>query len=165
MKNNKYQITGNKGRLPHLGFVACYLLIFLLYACEDGYQPTVRISIDKPELNVEIKESKELKVTVVKSSRITDEYQVEVKVNPVNVITLDIKEIDGYVTSDNSGKIYVMSTATITFDVEGVKTGVTTIIIKVLKPSEDPNSPLPDLIATSEVTVTVTPATPATAAP
>jgi len=42
MKNNKYQITGIKGRLLHFGFVTCYLLIVLLYACAGGYQPNVK---------------------------------------------------------------------------------------------------------------------------
>jgi hypothetical protein len=42
MKKNKNQITGIKGRLLHISFVICYLLIVLLYACDDGYQPSVK---------------------------------------------------------------------------------------------------------------------------
>jgi len=44
MKNNRYQITGIKGRLLRLGFVTCCLLIVLLYACDDNdYEETIKV--------------------------------------------------------------------------------------------------------------------------
>jgi hypothetical protein len=78
MKNNKYQITGIKGRLLHLGFV---LLIVLLYACEGGYEPSVKDSDisfelieteDNPDPNVTV-----LKVTVHIPSKLDDSYEVK----------------------------------------------------------------------------------------
>jgi len=84
MKNNKYQITGIKGRLLHLGFVTCYLLIVLLYACEGGYDPSVQVSIGPPE-NVEDNLEENYKVTVHISSKINklnedeEKYKYEVE--------------------------------------------------------------------------------------
>jgi hypothetical protein len=81
MKNNKYQITGIKGRLLHLGFV---LLIVLLYACDGGYVPSVQddsIKFDLIESEGD-SEPQTLKVTVYIPSQINDKDMYKVTCVP-----------------------------------------------------------------------------------
>jgi len=72
MKNNNYQIAGIKGRLSRPGFIACYLLIVLLYACNGGYVPSVG---GENTITYEYNKDKELEVTVHIPGKITDEIQ------------------------------------------------------------------------------------------
>jgi hypothetical protein len=125
MKNNKYQITGIKGRLLHLIFVTCYLLIVLLYACDDGYQASVKsikfyyqeqaVDDDEPVfnddgdpvlVNVEVDNAHPFKINSASSST-TDPTILFVKCE----IPSSIKEISIEVNYDPSELVVVSNFA------------------------------------------------------
>jgi len=141
MKKNNYQITGIKGRLLHISLVACYLLIVLLYACEDGYQPTKRISLDNDTLEIKEGEEATLNLIVVKSSKMPDTYTVkEWKSDKTSIATVVLKteeteEEDGEDPPDEITEVFVQSSIIIPFTVTatGKKDDKTAITIKVIK--------------------------------
>jgi hypothetical protein len=91
MKNNKYQITGIKGRLLYLSFV---LLIVLLYACDGGYEPSVRnesISFEyTPKTADDPTSTSTLKITVYIPSKIKDTDLYGVDLEPATGLTLKL---------------------------------------------------------------------------
>jgi len=133
----------------HLGFVTCYLLLFLLYACEDGYQPEFRISIDKETLEIKEGDEATLNLTVVKSSKLADTYTVKWESdNPaVATVKTEKKGADGelFEVSPDEG-ITVESSIIILFTVTaiGVKDQTTTITLTVTKDGPPPEGEEPE---------------------
>jgi hypothetical protein len=146
------------GALVLLLVLACFLA-----ACDaQYYEPSVRISLKPDKLSMTTDEEKDIVLTVIKSSRISDIYVVTWSSDDTSVAMVEPTDVNGRLNfNPDEGEIIVTGLANITFTVKAVGEGSADITFTVTQydPGADPTdpdyNPPSSLISICDVTVSL----------
>jgi len=133
---------------------ALTLLLVLAVSCEEvGYEPVVKLSVDKEELELNVGEEGEINITVVKSSGISDMYELDWDFDD-DFIEVTLEEIDEELTPFPK-MVYITKSSIITFYVKAIAAGETPIIFYLSNPFSQVENEDEEEILECTCTVTV----------